>query len=393
MTEAANDRELRPGDAARDRRVLTRATAIVALGYALGASTQAAYIYARFVPEWDTVDLWRRIAANFAGVLLLVLALAVLRVHLARRAVAVVGGIVAAALACTVARYLAQVALGIYAASDPSSRDSELISGFVVGVISTAIGWWALTSRRRTRVALRRAEREAVHVEIAARAIEAEEIRVRREVAEGLHGTLQSRIVLLEARITDLIARGERSGWEGAGLDSLREIRAELDEVREIDVRHMSRLLYPDRLEHGVVPAVRALLGRVPASIATRFDVDPAVRERDDPERGTIDVATRLLAVRVVEEGVTNGLKNGPASTVTVALRLDGEILVVLVENDGPLYDAATAGALSGTARLRDRVELVGGTLTLGPGDGVGARLQARIPLLRPVDPAVDDEL
>ena len=142
---------------------------------------------------------------------------------------------------------------------------------------------WALTTRQTARVRTRAATREAVHVELAVKALEQEEIRVRRAVAEGLHGTLQSKLVLVDARLGEVLARADR--MDAADAESLAWVRAELDEAREIDVREMSRLLYPDRLELGLVPALRALLGRLPASIATRLTVSDAVRAVDDPDR------------------------------------------------------------------------------------------------------------
>ena len=104
---------------------------------------------------------------------------------------------------------------------------------------------------------------------------------MRRAVAEGLHGTLQSKLVLVDARLGEVLDRADR--LDAADAESLAWVRAELDEAREIDVREMSRLLYPDRLELGLVPALRALLGRLPASIATRLTVSDAVRAVDDP--------------------------------------------------------------------------------------------------------------
>ena len=143
----------------------------------------------------------------------------------------------------------------------------------------------------------------------------------------------------------------------------------------------MSRLLYPDRLELGLVPALRALLGRIPASIATQLVVSDAVRALDDPAAGSLTVSERLLAVRVVEEGITNSLKHGPARSVRVDLDVTDGLLHVGVENDGELYDPASAGVASGTARLDTRLSLVGGRLELRPGTDKGARLDAWLPL------------
>ena len=99
---------------------------------------------------------------------------------------------------------------------------------------------------------------------------------MRRAVAEGLHGTLQSKLILVDARLAEVLARAD--GLDAADAESLGWVREELADAREIDVRQMSRLLYPDRLELGLVPALRALLGRLPASIATRLTVSDAVR-------------------------------------------------------------------------------------------------------------------
>ena len=219
------------------------------------------------------------------------------------------------------ARYGAQLAFGIYHDPGGSVRDAELFSGFLMGTISGLIGMWAMVSRRAMRERIRAATREAVHVEVAVKALEQEEIRVRRAVAEGLHGTLQSKLVLVDARLAlPALAGAARRRSTHESRASVEWIRAELDEAREIDVREMSRLLYPDRLELGLVPALRALLGRIPASIATQLVVSDAVRALDDPESGSLTVSERLLAVRVVEEGITNSLKHGPAASVRVVL-------------------------------------------------------------------------
>ena len=84
-------------------------------------------------------------------------------------------------------------------------------------------------------------------------------------------------------------SRARRPRLDADDVESLAWVRTELDEAREIDVREMSRLLYPDRLELGLVPALRALLGRIPASIATRLTVSDAVRSLDDPTASAPD--------------------------------------------------------------------------------------------------------
>ncbi|MET0788723.1 MAG: ATP-binding protein [Cellulomonas sp.] len=380
-TDSAAAVATRRADLRGDRVALLRGTAIIALGYGFGAGLQSTYVYATYIPEWETVPLTARLAANAVAVVMLVAVLAAVRAHLATRVWWMAAAVLVAAAVAAVARFVAQVLLGVHDSLDDPAREAEVLSGFILGAVSGAIGMWALKVRRANRARTRAAARNAVHVEIAVKALEQEEIRVRRAVAEGLHGTLQSKLVLMDARLRDVLARVGARGMDPDDVDTLSWVRSELESAREIDVREMSRILYPDRLELGLVPALRALLGRIPASIAARLQVSDAVRALDDPSGCSLTISERLLAVRLVEEALTNALKHGPASSIVVVLDVTDSVLHVSVENDGELYDAATAGTPSGTARLATRLSLVNGRLALSPGSEKGARLEAWLPL------------
>ncbi|KSW29445.1 sensor histidine kinase [Cellulomonas sp. B6] len=371
---------VRHGDEVADRRALLRGAGVVALGYALGAALQSSWIYSQLLPEWGTVELWRRLLANGVAVAGLVAALVVLRVHATPTVAGVALRGAVAALFMGTLRVAAQVVVGVYALDEARALGAEVLSGTLIALISTAIGVASMVSLRRSRVATREAEREAVSVEHAVRALEDEEIRVRRAVAEGLHGTLQQRLVLVDARLDAVQAATERA--LPAATADVRWVRSQLAEARDLDVRRMSRLLYPDRLELGVVPAVRALLGRLPATIATNLVVGEELRGVDDPTRGGLTIPERLLVVRVVEEAVTNALKHGPPSRVDVRMDVDDGVLEVVVANDGGSFDApAEQDPTTGTARLAQRLRIAGGSLHVGPGAGGGALVEARVPL------------
>lgn len=371
---------VRRHDIAADRLTLLRGTGVVALGYALGASLQSAWIYSALVPEWAQVDLWRRLVANGVAIAGLVLGLAVLRAHRAPGAASLAVRVLAAAVFMGVLRVAVQVGLGVHPLDDRTTLVAELVTGAFIAVVASGIGVWALVSRRRMRIATRAVERQAVSIELAVQALEAEEVRVRRQVAEGLHGTVQNRLLIIDAR---LAAAQERAA--DAAPDVAEDIawaRAELAESREQDVRQMSRLLYPDRLELGLVPAVRALLGRLPATIATRLQVGDELRAADDPSQVRLTVAERLLAVRVIEEAVSNALKNGPPALVEVHLDLVSDELRIVVANDGDVYAPPDVpDPVSGTSRLDQRLRLVGGGLRVLPRTPTGARLEATMPL------------
>lgn len=364
-----------------DRRTLLAAAGTVMSVFAVGAAAQTAWVYTHTVDGTPDVPLVARFGANFGAVATLLLILGLTGVSLPGRGrVAVVAGVVGAGTVTAGVRLALQIALGVYVAPSTTVMATELISGAVVSWVSAAIGLVAMLWQRRLRTETQAAAQQALHIELALQALQNEEVRVRREVAEGLHGSVQQRLVLVVARLDRLLDRlaGGAATEEDLGL--LREVREQIETVREGDVRATSRMLYPDQLEVGMVPAIRALLGRIPTSVNTRLGVAPEVRALDDPADPRLTQTERLLAVRVVEEAVSNALRHGRADVVDVRVSVEDASLVVLVADDGTGFGDGR-GAASGTARLADRLRLAGGDLRLTGAPGAGAQLRARLPV------------
>lgn len=145
-------------------------------------------------------------------------------------------------------------------------------------------------------------------------------------------------------------------------------------------MRATSRMLYPDQLEVGMVPAIRSLLGRIPTSVNTRLGVAPEIRALDDPAAPQLNQGERLLAVRVVEEAVSNALRHGRAEVIDVRLSQDGGSVQVSIWDDGVGF-GERPGPASGTARLADRLRLAGGELRVSSVPGDGTQVIARVPV------------
>ena len=116
-----------------------------------------------------------------------------------------------------------------------------------------------------------------------------------------------------------------------------------------------------------------------------------------------------LAAYRVVQEALSNARRHAPGAHVSASVRLDGDELIVEVVDDGPhptepddgpeptgpdptgpeptTPDAAAhrtsadVGGGHGLIGMRERAELLGGTLEAGPRDGAGWQVRATLPV------------
>jgi signal transduction histidine kinase len=112
------------------------------------------------------------------------------------------------------------------------------------------------------------------------------------------------------------------------------------------------------------------------ASVSTQgIEVSVSGRPTDVPR------ATQLAMFRIVQESLTNIVRHAHATTARVELGEKGGYYEVTVTDNGtapaPSGDSEGRGLLG----MRERAELLGGTLETGPADGGGFRVKARIPV------------
>ena len=97
---------------------------------------------------------------------------------------------------------------------------------------------------------------------------------------------------------------------------------------------------------------------------------------------GAVPLAHQRAAYRVVQEGLTNARKHSPGAAVAVELLEDGAELTVEVRTgrtDAPALELPSSR--HGLIGLRERAELLGGSLEHGPLEGGGHLLRMRLPL------------
>ena len=130
-------------------------------------------------------------------------------------------------------------------------------------------------------------------------------------------------------------------------------------------------------LARGIMPAIltRGSLGAALRTVARRSPIPVELDLRTEerlPER------TEVTAYFVVSEALTNAAKHSRAATVTVTVdAIDGEVRLS-ISDDG--VGGADFERGSGLLGLRDRIEVVGGRLTMRSAPGEGTQLEVELP-------------
>jgi signal transduction histidine kinase len=265
----------------------------------------------------------------------------------------------------------------------------ELVLLIAVTAIAALTGT-VVRSRRAQLTALRdRAEaleRERVSAE--ARAAAEERLRLARDVHDLVgHGLSAIAVQSGTARLALDAGQVETARTALAAVESAS--RAALGEMRQL----LGVLRAGDAGEHGRLPG----LGDLPGLVGSMGRQGVMVTLHAG-ELGEVPAAVSLAAYRVVQEALTNVVKHGGGSRVTVEVGASGGAVLVKVEDHaGPPAPRTEAGhpplpggsgqppggraGGAGLAGMRERVAGFGGELSAGPaGDHPGWRVRARIP-------------
>lgn len=190
----------------------------------------------------------------------------------------------------------------------------------------------------------------------------------RRRIERDLHDGAQQLLIALKIKLT--VAS---SAAEDEGANETAEL---LDEA----ARHAQEALQTLRdLTHGIYPQLLAERGLKAALVSQAAKSPIPVTVEGDIDRQPQEVEAALYFCCL--EALQNIGKYAGASSATVRLSDGDGVLTFEVVDDGKGFDPATTPPGSGTQNMADRIDALGGSLTVTSAVGAGTTVRATVPV------------
>jgi signal transduction histidine kinase len=159
--------------------------------------------------------------------------------------------------------------------------------------------------------------------------------------------------------------------------EQLARIQQLLEQV-EGQLRRYSHELRPTILDDlGWIPAIRFLAEGVARRANLPIQIKATVSQR-------LPSAVEIALYRVVQEALTNATKHARASRVSIQVRRAGPLLCCSIQDDGAGFDVRAIQSDPrkkglGLIGMQERLNAIGGTLSIDSTPGQGTRLLIRV--------------
>jgi signal transduction histidine kinase len=195
----------------------------------------------------------------------------------------------------------------------------------------------------------------------------------RLQIAGYLHDDLAQVLFRLSIQVDvarKLLEKGQL-GDVGDQLDKIRESKQETsDRIRAL-IRDLHRSPLGAR---GLAEALESFTDEVGR--------DSSIRFHRDVEDIQLPAPIALLVYHIAREGVMNALKHAQPRDVWIAVREEGEDIVLSLRDNGVGFDTSAPGPEGhfGMAMMRERAQVGGGRFEVESAPGQGASITVRFP-------------
>lgn len=276
------------------------------------------------------------------------------------------------ALALTAALVLGQASRLGRGDSRAPFRATRTEVGALAKLAESSVAQGAELSRERD--VRRRAEEDArLKQQLLTQSLD-EKIRLGHDLHDGIIQSLYAAGLTLESVRALVKANPDEAERQ------LEATRASLNDAIR-DVRAYIVGLAPENLRRaGFAHALSALLGELRAGREAQFDM-----KIDDEAAALLSPEQSIEALQIAREAVSNALRHGRATQITLRMHKGDREVCLLVQDNGAGFNAARVreGGL-GLGNMRARAERIGASLRVISAPGEGARILATLPVLQP---------
>jgi two-component sensor histidine kinase len=204
----------------------------------------------------------------------------------------------------------------------------------------------------------------------ATRLLRLERARIARDIHDDLGTRLTQLLLIGEEAQSSLPAESETRGQFSEMCENTRNVLGAIDEV--VWVVNSQR----DTLRDFVIYICKYAESFLRlALVRCRFDI-----QRELPDL-CLDMPFRRNLLLAVKEALGNAVKHSGANEVGVSIRLQGQTLLVVVEDNGRGFDVGQIdGARHGLSNMMSRMTDLGGRFRVQSAPGAGCRLEFEIP-------------
>lgn len=189
---------------------------------------------------------------------------------------------------------------------------------------------------------------------------------IRSHASQLLHDRIQSKLMLAGAKLTRLSEVFTEEGRLG-----VQPVIKELEHIRSIDVREVSQLLTPNIAGEGLIGSCENLKSEFSGDVDFKVEISQKVEDLNDE--------LRLGIYRIIEQGVINSIKHGPASRILIRVfeKSQSELTVEIIDN-GPGSKAIGSG--KGSVIIDAWLSILGGSKEIETKPGSGFTLRVYLP-------------
>lgn len=197
----------------------------------------------------------------------------------------------------------------------------------------------------------------------------------RRRVARELHDEIGQLLTAMNISLESTTKQVEDAAIAKKLNDNLGFTKELMSRISKL-----SLALRPTVLDDlGLAPALTSLVQRLQSTTELQIDLTMSdlTGKRFSPE-------LEISVYRIVQESLTNVIRHAKTKRVKIDLSLQKEKIILMIKDEGKGFDVERALALnesSGILGMKERAELLGGTLLLETKPGQGAQISASLPL------------